>query len=440
MLKKNIKNDLSENSFTELENENEIIEEIINNSLLKEEEEKEEEYDEEVDIEENNLSEKDKNIEDKKDNINNNDNNNEKCKKRKSIQIYKDIIENLLIELFEFHYIEISKEKKINLTNKILESKYHIEFFCRRLSLNFPKYILCVLDQKINELNEYIINKINENHIVTLQEILKIKKNLKLTGKDINKIFEKPFQKTKNFNMASVLVVLFIRSILNGSIAEKISEEDYEQITDIESIEEKDIFEKYVEKCKLSLSIMEEEEEKEIKKEEKEEKKRKKEEKEGKEENKIIFPEIDEEKKNNIIIEHTEQNIDNNDKNKNKIIKNNINDNKQKLENISKNNNDNNITTNKKNVEEKTQNLNLEDLMIYINGNDNKKIKKKKRKKKPKVKKVKVEKNEDIEIQKDSVFENFKSNLIKFSENLKNFKKIKPKFSDAFLEKLKTIN
>ena len=67
--------------------------------------------------------------------------------------------------------------------------------------------------KKINELNEYVINKISENHNVTLQEILKIKKNLKLTGKDINKIFEKAFQKTKNFNMASVLVVLFIRSI-----------------------------------------------------------------------------------------------------------------------------------------------------------------------------------------------------------------------------------
>ena len=445
MQKKNIKNDLSENNFTDLENENEneneIIEEIINNSLLGEEEEKEEEYEEEdiVDIEEENLSEKEiKNIEDKKDN-----NNNIINKKKKSIQIYKDIIENLLIELFEFHYTEISKEKKINLTNKILESKYHIEFFCSRLSINFPKYILCILEQKINELNEYVINKINENQNITLEEILKIKKNLKMTGKDINKIFEKPFQKTKKFDMPSVLVVLFIGTILNGSFAEKISEEDYEQIIDIESIEEKDIFEKYVEKCKLSLSIMEEEEEKEGKKEETEEKEEKKEKKVENGENEKILNETEEEKQNNnIIIEHIEQNIDNNEKNKNIMIKNSNNDNKQNvnLENISKNNSDNNINVNKKSVEEKPQNLNLVDLMIYINGGDNKKKKKKKRKKKAKVKIEKEEKKEDIEIEKDIVFENFKSNLIKFSENLKNFKKIKPKISDAFLEKLKSIN
>ena len=47
-----------------------------------------------------------------------------------------------------------------------------------------------------------------------------------MTGKDINKIFEKPFQKTKSFDMPSVLVVLFVGSMLNGSFAEKISDED----------------------------------------------------------------------------------------------------------------------------------------------------------------------------------------------------------------------
>ena len=442
MPKKNIKNDLSENSYTDIENENEIIEEIINNSLLgeEEEEEKEEEYDEEEYIEEENLSEKEnKNIEDKKDN-NINNNNIENYKKKKSIQ-YKDIIENLLIELFEFHYTEISKDKKKYLTKKILESKYHIEFFCSRLSINFPKYIIYRLEQKINELIEYVINKINENQNVTLQEILKIKQNLKLTGKDINKIFEKPFQKTKNFDMPSVLVVLFIGNILNGSFAEKISDEDYEQIIEIESIEEKDIFEKYVEKCKLSLSIMDEDEEKEEKKEEIEENEEKVQKNEEIEENKIIFPEFEVEKQNNnIIIEHIEQNIDNN--NKNIIIKsNNINDSKHSMENISKNNSDNNININKKNVDEKPQNLNLEDLMKYINGNDNKKKKKKKRKKRAKVKNIEEEKKEeDIEIEKDIIFENFKSNLIDFSNGLKNFKKIKPKISDAFLEKLKSIN
>ena len=62
MNKKIIKNDLSENSFPDIENENEneIIEKLINNSLLDEREDIEEEYDEEEDLEEENYSEKDK--------------------------------------------------------------------------------------------------------------------------------------------------------------------------------------------------------------------------------------------------------------------------------------------------------------------------------------------------------------------------------------------
>ena len=435
MNKKIIKNDLSENSFPDIENENEneIIEKLINNSLLDEREDIEEEYDEEEDLEEENYSEKDKITEeildnklsiftniDKKCENNILENNN---KKKKTIHIYKDIIENLLIELFEYHYTQITKEQKINLRNKIVESKCHIELFCSKLSVNFSKNILCIMGQKINELNDYVINKINEKKNITLLEIFKIKNDLKLTGKDINKIFEKPFQRAKSFDISSVIVVLFITHILNGNIAYQMTEKEYEQFIEIESIEEKDLFEKYIEQCKLSLFITEENNEKE------------------KNENKIENNENKNEEciQNNII----RNNVDNNNNNINKekdlkkeknMINNNINHN---LENISKNNND---KINKNNNEEKPKNFSdIEDLVEYINGNDNKKKRKKKRKKKTKVKIVEEEKKENIEIEKDVVFENFKTNLIDFTENMKNFKKIKPKISEAFLEKLKLI-
>ncbi len=279
------------------------------------------------------------------------------------------------------------------------------------------------MGKKINELNDYVINKINEKKNITLLEIFKIKNDLKLTGKDINKIFEKPFQRAKSFDISSVIVVLFITHILNGNIAYQMTEKEYEQFIEIESIEEKDLFEKYIEQCKLSLFITEENNEKE------------------KNENKIENNENKNEEciQNNII----RNNVDNNNNNINKekdlkkeknMINNNINHN---LENISKNNND---KINKNNNEEKPKNFSdIEDLVEYINGNDNKKKRKKKRKKKTKVKIVEEEKKENIEIEKDVVFENFKTNLIDFTENMKNFKKIKPKISEAFLEKLKLI-
>ena len=417
MPKKVIKNDLSENTLSENddenENENEIIEKLINNSLLDEREDIEEEYDEEEDLEDENYSEKDKINEEIFDNkltiietIDKKDNN-----KKKSIHIYKDIIENLLIELFEYHYTEITKEQKINLRNKIVESKCHIELFCSKLSVNFSKNILCILEQKINELNEYVINKINETKNITLSDIFKIKNNLKLTGKDINKIFQKPFQRTKSFDISSVIVVLFITHILNGNIAYQMTEKEYEEFIEIESIEEKDIFDKYIEECKISLSLINVDN--------------------TKEKDKNIVKEIKPEKENQIKIINN-NNDSNTSKEKNK------NSNNENNKNISKNNNDKQLNKNNNNEEKPQHFSDLEDLVEYINGNNNKKKRKKKRKKKSKVKIVEEE-EKDMEAEKDVVYENFKLNLITFSESLKNFKKIKPKISESFLENLELI-
>ena len=430
-ISKNIKNDILEKDLENLENENELIEAIINNSLIEDVEDIEEEDDEEEeeDIEEGNYIGKNKNTEEnKKTNIiikvNVNSNDSQDCNKEKSFQIYQDILENLLIDLFEYHFYEISQEKKKRLRNKILESKYHIEFFCIKSNADFSKHVLCILKEKIYELIKYIVNIINkmkENDTISLKNILKVKNSLNLTGKDIIKIFDKAFQRTQKFDISSVIISLFITNFLSKNFYEKITDEEIEKIMEIDSLEEKDHFEKYIEDCKISLPIIKEDEkyQEEVKKENIENKN---------EINEKIS--VDTDNQNNYLIQANNK-IDKNIKNENIKEKNIINNNE------SEQNNSKNIEKNKKNYS------NLEELMEYINGNDNKKKKKKRRKKKSKVanKNHKIEKIENVGIERDIVFENFKSNLINFSDNLnKEIKKIKPIISDAFIEKLKLIN
>ena len=94
---KNNKNYSENTKYSQISKENEIIEEIINNPLLlKDIEGLEEEEDEDSIIEENELKEKER-----KNNTN-----------KKTSKVHKNIIENLFIDLFEYHYNEISTEKK----------------------------------------------------------------------------------------------------------------------------------------------------------------------------------------------------------------------------------------------------------------------------------------------------------------------------------------
>ena len=119
-------------------------------------------------------------------------------------------------------------------------------------------------------------------------------------------------------------------------------------------------------------------------------------------------------------------------------------------ENIIKDTNENNINNNTEknnNIENKPEKFsNIEDLVNYINGSDKKKRRKKKRRKKTKVQNsthiplIEETKEYNNNIIKDDVYENFKSNIIHFTNNLENVKKIKPKISEAFLEKLKSMN
>ena len=371
------------------------------------------------------------------------------------------MIENLLIDLFEYHYNGISTEKKINLRNKIYESKRQIEYFCKNLDDNFSKYILLILEQKIYELIEYV-EKLIDAKIKSVQDILEIKNSLKLTGNDIVKIFEKPFQKTKKFDISSVLIVLLITDILSENKI-NLTDEEYDQIVQAESFNEKDRFEKYIEECKSYFEKIENgetEEDIEVYYEEDKNNEEVNEIYDDNDNNNVVM--MDEEKKDNIIINNEEitDSINKNnrlieEKKDNFIVEDIIdkNNSSKSINSIFDENDKNKVNNlinnyavdkNGKNiVENKTEKYsNIEDLVKYINGNDNKKKRKKKRKKKTKgipKKDFEEEKEENI-IEKDEVFENFKSNLINFTANLEKVKKIKPKISEAFLEKLKLIN
>ena len=247
----------SENEFTSIEEENKIIEEIIKNRLLINETYFDKDYsDIEEDENEDDISEKDKITEEILDNklsfiV---PEENEKSQRK----IHKDIIEDLLIVLFNYHYDVITGKKRKSPQARMFATKYHIEFFYTKLNINFinfSKYILLILEQKIKELIEYMKNNIYKKKM-SVQDVLDIKKSLYLVGINITKIFERPFEKTRNFDISSILEVLFISDILNNNDID-INDQEYEEIVNISKLDEKDNFEKYIEECKTYFEKIE---------------------------------------------------------------------------------------------------------------------------------------------------------------------------------------
>ena len=382
MNKKNKKE--SDNEINSIEEETKIIEEIIKNKLINDIH-LNKDYEESEDDEENedDLLEKDKITEEILDNKLSFIIPEEEEKSQNEINtnkrnVHKDIIEDLLIELFNYHYNSITKQKRKSPQARMFATKYHLEFFYTKLNINFinfSKYVLMILQQKMEELIEYIKNKFYKNKI-TIKDVLNIKKSLFLVGINIKKTFERTFEKTRNFDMSSILEVLFISEILNDNVIE-INDEEYEEIINISKLDEKDNFEKYIEECKAYFENIEngEREEKDVEVEEE----------------KINDYDYEEDKneeiKNNEIKEETKEEIKNNNNNDNDDLNKNTSckiKNEEKInnkiikENEEKKNSDN---------ENEEKPVSLEELVKYINSSDNKKKKKKKRKKKKNKKK-----------------------------------------------------
>ena len=407
LIQKELENDFSTS------NEEKIIEEIIRNRIIISPNLKEDYIDPEEDENDDDILERDKITEEILDNklsiiipekkVEEEVNKNER-------KINKDIIEDLLIDLFEYHYKGISGQKRSNPQAKIFATKYQIEFFYTKLNINFvnfSKYLLLILEQKMDELIEYI-KKNFFNKKLNVKIILDIKKSLDLVGIDIGKIFEHPFEKTRNFDISSVLQISFVYDILNDNEID-INDQEYDEIINISKLDEKDNFENYIEECKTFFE-------------------------------KIENGEMEEE---DVEVEEEKQNFDDKNKKKNKEII------EQKTENIKENNEENNkeeIEENNK-IEENIKNnepITVEDLIKFINGNENKKKKKKKRRKKKKVTKndnnendniINDNNNSDFE-EKDEVIRNFKIYINDFSDNLEKTQKIKPVISQDFLDKL----
>ena len=94
------------------------------------------------------------------------------------------------------------------------------------------------------------------------------------------------------------------------------------------------------------------------------------------------------------------------------------------------------------NINHKVENLNIEELVNYINGPKTTKNKKKKKKKKGT--KTDTNKNKEITIEnnyieEDLEFLNYKKSLEEFTKNIGKTEKIKPKCSEEFLKRLELL-
>lgn len=386
-------------------------------------------------------------------------------------KIEKDI-EGLFIEIYTYHFNNYP-DTKSQLSQNALELKFYVESFSNKL-YEFPFYILSLLKNKFYKLNELIISEIKE---LTVEDIHKIKKVLDRTGKDIKHIFKASFDNTQDFDVSSILTIIFFEYILNDNkINENITEKQFNEIISIPSYEEKDRFEQYLDDINKNFYFSEYEddydEENEIEDDEDEEGEFADSENEFlniKNEDEISCKYESEHQRRKIKTTKSADNLNFNIKcqKKKKEEKQNHKDDTNKLSN----NNGKNISREKRELSNNNsidnqedinarKNWNLDELVNYINDPNDKLIKKKrKKKKKSKIKKngenkeeekkeerieniekgINKEKDKDKETEDDPVIINFKATLEEYSKNLLYSKKFKPTYSPEFLLFLHTV-
>ena len=402
-------------------------------------------------------------------------------------------IEDLIIEIFVNRYNSYPNST-CDLSPNALQSKKQSDLFCPKL-IEFSIYILSILHQKFYSFFEYLIKKINFRSL-DLNEVKKIKEILYYTGIDLKIIFKKAFEKTFDFNLSSILIIIFDEFLVKES---RIKEEIIKELRNSPLYKEKEKFEKYLKIAKKQFFGNDDEDEDQ------------KEEENNINNNELLSnyfsTDYDENADYNNDINDANDNdndndndnnndndcanetngintlndIDNDDEiddnydnendeivskeeeNKNiniinqKINKENKNINEEDKENInSNNNNDDNCKDNKKSKNKRKnknkknennsennnliQNLNLDDLVNYINESDNKEKKKKKKKKKGKKKQKDLEKEESNYVEEDLIILDYKKSLEEYSNNIIHTKKIKPKYSEEFLKKLQILS
>ena len=341
-------------------------------------------------------------------------------------------IEDLIIEIFVNRFNSYP-EKDCPLSENALESKKQIDIYCSKFS-EFSIYLLYVIYQKFYTFFEYLTKKINLKTL-KVAEINKIKEILFLTGVDIKIVFKKAFEKTNNFNLSSILIIM-----LDEYLVKETKITICKEIKNSPFYKEKENFEKYLKIVKQNIYFFEldiEEESNQIYSKFFENNYVNEEENEKNNENKN--------EKNEDITDNESTEIDKEEEN-NKINKHNDKENKRN-NNIS---NGDNKANNNKNIEKTNennnsiQNLNIDDLVNYINDSDNKNSKKKKKKKKKskKQEKNKIEQDKKIEndyVEEDLIYINYKRALEEYTKNVLNTTKVKPKYSEEFLKKISIL-
>ena len=309
---------------------------------------------------------------------------------KESHQKIEGEILKLLIDIFDKRY-KLYPNNMCGLSLFALQCKKNIEIVCPNF-YELSLYILYVLHKQFTPFFKYINEKNNINKQIKTEKYENIKEILYYIGKDIKKIFNEAIDNIGNFNFSSILIIMFEEYLIkNNQIEEK-------KIKNIPLNEVKEKFEKVLGGIQNLYFLKDYE--------------------------KVLDKKV---------------NLTNNDNNEDeKINVNNIdkNNDKNNKENIEINENENNNNNNKGTI----LNLNIDDLVNYINDSKTKKNKKKKKKKKKGKKVLKVEKTQENNtnnyIEEDIVILNYKKSLEEFTQSVLYTQKIKPKYSEKFLKQL----
>ena len=345
-------------------------------------------------------------------------------------------VEDLVIEIF-INRFNTYPEKECPLPSNALQSKKQIDIYSSKL-YEFSIYILSLLHKKFYAFFENLSKKIDFKNF-PLNEINKIKEILFYTGVDLKRIFNKAFEKTHDFDLSKILMIMFDEYLIkNNQIIEKINKE----INNSPFYKEKEKFEKFIKLVQDNIYYFGTDKQTDIYKES------------TYNNNYDLLCDINKTEKVNNNDSFNNNKINNNN-NKELITKdkednNNINKENEQINNKNKNNKtcidnkEKNKNKNKENIKENNnliQNLNIDDLVNYINdsGNRNKKKKKKKKKSKKQETIVKTKEEEENYVEEDLVFLNYKNAVEEYTKNILIKEKIKPHYSEEFLKKLQLL-
>ena len=303
---------------------------------------------------------------------------------KEKVDVNKKLEEEILktlIEIFDKRY-KIYPNNVCGLSSRALQLKKNIENICPKF-YELSIYMLYLLYNQFKPFFEYVIKKINLKNIQK-DKYKNIKEIMYHIGKDIKKIFKCAIDNIEKIKLPNILIVILEECFIQEK---KIKDKN---IKNLPLYKDKENFEKIL-----------------------------------KEINSLFF-----EKNYESILDKTLCFVE---EEKNKDDESNIqnNTNRKKVLNESRDN-----------FNHIVENLNIEELVNYINGPKTTKNKKKKKKKKSA--KTDTNKNKEITIEnnyieEDLEFLNYKKSLEEFTKNIGKTEKIKPKCSEEFLKRLELL-